>query len=446
MSKISLIIQREYLTRVRKKSFIIFSILTPFIMLLLIALPALITLEGSSSGTKVAVLDATGAYADYLESGKAVVFTTLTPDTNADDLRANYSSMGFDAYLHITARPDSSGATLYSESGLPFDVVFATEDGLTEGLRKRIIAENGGSAELDSIVTVIGNAKANVITKQISEDGAETESVAGIAMAVSMIAALFLYVMVLLSGAMVQASVIEEKQTRIVEVLASTVKPIELMLGKIISVALVSLTQVVIWIGTGVSVFLIASVVFAPDPETVQQMVSAAADAQGADAAMAAAADSNVVMTQVQEVVASLNVPFIVTCFIVYFLGGYFLYASLFAISGVSVDNASEGSQFQFVIMLPIFAALYLSMHAAQDPASTLSFWGSMIPLTSPMVMMARLPFGVPAWELALSFALLFGCVALFAWVAARVYRVGILMYGKKATFSEIFKWFKQKE
>ena len=229
----------------------------------------------------------------------------------------------------------------------------------------------------------------------------------------------------------------EEKTNRIVEVLVSSVKPFELMMGKIIGIALVALTQMAIWIVVGFSLVAMVSSLMAPDPATIQSMV---------DTEMASAAVDQGLVAEIMHKVESINFIQLITLFVVYFLFGYLLYASLFAICGAAMDQPQDGSQLSIIVMIPLFAAVYIAIHTMQDPASDLSFWASLFPFTSPIIMMARIPFGVPAWEIALSVAILVGTFILFTWIAARIYRVGILMYGKKVTFGEIVKWFKQAE
>lgn len=227
----------------------------------------------------------------------------------------------------------------------------------------------------------------------------------------------------------------EEKTNRIMEVLVSSVRPFELMMGKILGIALVALTQLAIWIVFGVVLVMCVSAFFAPDPAVVGAMAGDAA----------AMADPDMVQ-RVMSMLSGIDFVQLLVLFVVYFLFGYLLYASLFAICGAGMDNPQDGSQLSLIVMIPLFAAIYISFHTMEDPYSSLSFWSSMFPFTSPIIMMARIPFGVPAWEIALSIGILVGTFVLFTWIAGRIYRVGILMYGKKVTFGEVVKWFKQSD
>lgn len=244
---------------------------------------------------------------------------------------------------------------------------------------------------------------------------------------------------VITTGSMVMQGVMEEKTNRIVEVLVSSVRPFELMMGKIIGIALVALTQLAIWIVLGVALMACAASIFAPEAAAVASSVAA-------DPAVASSMADPGVVSEIMAKLQAVNFVQIISLFVVYFLFGYLLYASLFAICGAAMDSPQDGSQLTLIVVIPLFAAIYIAIHTMQDPSSQLSFWSSMFPFTSPIIMMARLPFGVPAWEIALSLVLLIGTFVLFTWIAARIYRVGILMYGKKVTFGEIIKWFRQSE
>lgn len=438
-SKLSLIINREYSTRVRKKSFIVMSLLMPIGMLLLMALPTLITILGQTEATRIAVVDRTGRYAQALHDDNSATFSFLAPDTDEEGLRNSYETSGYDAYMMILGSPAKRDSVrLYSSSTVPLEAVSHTEDALREQVRREIMNNYAGhTSELDSLFACVDKANANITTINISDDGSESEDSAAIGAVVGLVTALLIYTFVLTTGSMVMQGVMEEKTNRIVEVLVSSVKPFELMMGKIIGIALVALTQMAIWIVVGFSLVAMVSSLMAPDPATIQSMV---------DTEMASAAVDQGLVAEIMHKMESINFIQLITLFVVYFLFGYLLYASLFAICGAAMDQPQDGSQLSIIVMIPLFAAVYIAIHTMQDPASDLSFWASLFPFTSPIIMMARIPFGVPAWEIALSVAILVGTFILFTWIAARIYRVGILMYGKKVTFGEIVKWFKQAE
>ena len=437
-SKLSLIINREYSTRVRKKSFIVMSLLMPIGMILLMALPTLIAMLGQTEATKIAVVDRTGRYSQALRDNNSATFSFLPPDTDEEGLRGSYEASGYDAYMMILGSPAKRDSVrLYSSSTVPMETVSDTEDALREEVRREIMNGYAGhTSELDSLFASVNEAEAKITTINISDDGIESEDSAAIGAVVGIITAMLIYMFVMTTGSMVMQGVMEEKTNRIVEVLVSSVRPFDLMMGKIIGIALVALTQMAIWIVVGIGLTAVASSFLVPNPDAVEAL---------ADPSVAANIDQGVVVEVLQKL-ESINFAQIITLFVVYFLFGYLIYASLFAICGAAMDQPQDGSQLSLIVMIPLFAAVYIAIHTMQDPASGLSFWASIIPFTSPIIMMARLPFGVPAWEIALSLVVLVGTFVLFTWIAARIYRVGILMYGKKVTFGEIVKWFKQAE
>ena len=436
-SKLSLIIEREYSTRVKKKSFVIMSLLMPIGMLLLMALPSLIAMMGQTEQTRIAVLDRTERYGQHLTDDSAAAYDCLPSGTNETELRETFAGSGYDAYMVIEGRPDKRDSVrMYSNVTVPMEAVEHTEDLLRETLRNEIMQGYGGhTAELDSLFASVNNAEAEITTINIKEDGSENEDSAAVGAIVGMVTAMLIYMFVLITGSMVMQGVMEEKTNRIMEVLVSSVRPFELMMGKILGIALVALTQLAIWIVFGVVLVMCMSAFFAPDPAMVGAMAGDAA----------AMADPDMVQ-KVMSMLSGIDFVQLIVLFVVYFLFGYLLYASLFAICGAGMDNPQDGSQLSLIVMIPLFAAIYISFHTMEDPYSSLSFWSSMFPFTSPIIMMARIPFGVPAWEIALSIGILVGTFVLFTWIAGRVYRVGILMYGKKVTLGEIVKWFRMGE
>ena len=275
-------------------------------------------------------------------------------------------------------------------------------------------------------------------TITVSENGGETSSSSAGAMILAGIMGLILYVTLLLYGSQVMNGVIEEKSSRIIEVIISSVKPYQLMLGKIIGVGLVGLTQFVLWIVLTIGLTQVTGKLYASKTKAIAQM-SQLEKGKAADDVAKAMQDSP--MGEVTKVLESTNIPLILVAFLFYFFVGYLLYSSLFAAIGSAVESATEAQQFTFIVMIPIIVSFLMAQYTMQDPDSTIAFWASMIPFTSPINMMVRLPYGVPMWELALSMGLLvFGFLAC-SWISARIYRVGILMYGKKATWKELSKW-----
>lgn len=300
--------------------------------------------------------------------------------------------------------------------------------------------------DLDEILRAI-NSSVRIQTIKIDETGSARETSTDIAMALAYIGGFLMYMLVFMFGAMVMRGVIEEKTSRIVEVIVSSVKPVQLMLGKIIGVALVGLTQFALWVVLTLALVLIVKANVLPEGtmEQLQQLPQSFAEA---DQAMAAGSETTTMtaeeFTMFQKIFAgALNMPWglIIFSFVFYFLTGYLLYASLFAAIGSAVDNETETQQFMLPVTIPIILALVVAMGTMQNPESSLSFWFSIIPLTSPIVMIARIPFDVPPWEIALSMGLMILTIVGTIWMAAKIYRTGILMYGKKTSYKEIWKW-----
>lgn len=435
MNKLGLIIKREYLTRVKKKSFIIISLLAPFGMILLLALPTLIEIFGGQTDCSIAVIDHTDCYGKYLENDQSANFTMLPADTDEELTRQSFEADGFDAYMVINGSPASKDSVkIYSNTTLTIDVVSKIKRDFRDGLREQCIANfSEHSEKVDSLFRTINDLHADVTTINITQDGADSESSAIVGFLVSFVVMFLIYMFVLISGSMVMASVVEEKNSRIIEVLVSSVRPFDLMLGKIIGIALTTLTQFFIWFVVASGIMMIASVAvpvlgFTTMPAGDMPEVN-----------------SNMVQ-QAISILSGINFAEILILFVLYFIGGYLLYASFFACIGAAVENHNDGQQLMMPLTILIVVALYIAIYAARDPNGIISILGSIVPFTSPIVMMARIPFGVPMWQIALSLVILIGSFILSTWVAARIYRVGILMYGKKASFSELWKWFKQSE
>jgi ABC-2 type transport system permease protein len=286
----------------------------------------------------------------------------------------------------------------------------------------------------------------NPVTNIVDESGGTTETSTGIAMVLAYIGGFLMYMLVFMFGAQVMRGVIEEKTSRIVEVIISSVKPVQLMLGKIIGIALVGLTQFAIWIMLTLAIVAVVQSKILPEKtiEQMQQIPQSLGQAEPSVASASAGTPAATQMTQLQSLFASaMNQRWglIIFAFVFYFITGYLLYASLFAAIGSAVDNETETQQFMLPVTIPIILGLIVAMGTMQNPESSISFWFSIIPLTSPIVMVARIPFDVPAWEIALSMALMLVTIVACIWMAAKIYRTGILMYGKKTSYKEIWKW-----
>lgn len=438
MSKLGLIIKREYLTRVKKKSFIILSLLAPIGMLLMMFLPILIEEYGGQSDCRIAVVDYTEKYGSSLTDRDNLSFVRFPNNVDIESLRIMLESNDLEAYLVIDGSPDvKDNVKLYSSASLSIDVVMDIESELSQSLRQHYLNDyNGHSAELDSLFSKVNNAKAEVKTININEDGMDCETSAAVGTIVAIIAMFLIYMFVLISGSMVMSSVMEEKSSRIIEVLVSSVKPFDLMMGKIIGIALMTLTQFAIWIVVGgILLFISTFIIVAPEVTQISGVQAEAINSVN---------NTPEILNELMQTLQSVNVAEIMVYFVIYFLGGYLLYASIFACIGASVETQSDGQQLMTPVTILIIIAMYLAMYAIHDPHGTISVAGSIFPFTSPVVMMARIPFNVPLWQLLLSLAVLICSFIFTTWFAGRVYRVGILMYGKKPSLKEIWTWFKQ--
>ncbi|MDD3489904.1 MAG: ABC transporter permease [Paludibacter sp.] len=422
-----------------KKSFILLTFLTPILM---VGMVSLIVYLGTIKDDKIktiVVVDKTGLYKDVLQSNESYTFQFT--DATVDELKKQEEQESdFAAVLYISEDliKNASAATLYSEKQVNLELKT-----YVSGLLSKYIEEQKLAAyNIPNLKEMVEKSKTDIDMKTIkwSEDGKDKEASAELAILIGMITAVIIYMFIVIYGAQVMSGVVQEKTNRIVEVMISSVKPFELMMGKIIGIALVGLTQVLLWvlltvaIGAGVSTFVGGDI----DPASIQKMQEMQQMGQ-----MNVPAGVNGEIADFMSSVAGLNFTQLIILFVVYFLGGYLLYASLFAAIGSAVDNETDTNQFSFPVMIPIIFAIYAGIFAAENPEGPLAFWCSMIPFTSPIVMMVRLPFDVPAWELALSISILILSFVGTTWMAGKIYRTGILMYGKKITWGEMWKWLK---
>ncbi len=421
------------------------TLLTPFLIALVFVIPALLMSNQDKDFKKIAVVGDSDLYRDVIPDTKEADFEFL-PNTNINDIKNNFSEKGYYGVLYISDLlvQVPTAVQLISKQQPPIGLTDHINNSLRKELeKKKLLSYN--IENLDEILKSI-SASVDLQTIKIDETGEAKTTSTGFAMALAYISGLLMYMLVFMFGSQVMRGVIEEKTSRIVEVIISSVKPIQLMLGKIIGIALVGLTQFAVWILLTVAIVAVAQSKLLPEGtmEQMQQLPQSFAQAEPAAGSADAAAAVETQMTEFQSVFASaLNQPWglIIFAFAFYFITGYLLYASLFAAIGSAVDNETETQQFMLPVTIPILLGLFVAMATMQNPESSVSFWFSLIPLTSPIVMVARIPFDVPAWEIALSMALMlvtiFGCV----WMAARIYRTGILMYGKKTSYREIWKW-----
>ena len=415
MHKIWLIIKREYLVRVRKKSFIIMTILGPILMAALLIVP--IYLADENQENRIIALNEDANY--NLEDSEFIHFTTI-PTSEAELLKTDFNESPFYALLYI----DGENFTLYSNQQISLSVSKSIERQLEQLIEHEKLKLLG----IDLQILEDASTEINITTKIISEDGNTSNSQAEASMGIGFLSGILIYMFIFMYGTMVMRGVIEEKTSRIVEVIISSVKPFQLMMGKILGVALVGLTQFVLWILLTIIISTVAELAFLDANVMATEMNSS---------------DQSVILAQVAEFTGGINLLQIFLAFIFYFLAGYLMYSALFAAVGSAVDEEADTQQFVLPITIPLILSFVLITPIMENPDGTLAFWMSMIPFTSPVIMMVRLPFGVANWELALSIGILIASFIATTWLAGRIYRTGILMYGKKATYKEIWKWLK---
>ena len=446
---IGIVISREYLNKVKKKSFIWTTLLVP-ILVAGLTIGVMVALMNTKEKTKnIAVVDASGIVLPYLEDTETIHYTDLS-STPIDSVKANLATLGFDGVLSV-------GELNVEEKTVPADLYSPKPFGmeLTENISSRInrAVEDYriSTYNIEGLDQILKDVKANIHLRSytVSDDGEEKISEAGVYSIVSMVLGIFLFIFVTMFGSMVMSSVIEEKASRVVEVLVSSVKSTELMFGKIIGIALVALTQFLLWIVLSVAIISVGGAVIGLDKLGGNNPTELVSTMGGVDAAQVEEMTAQLAdQGEMGTVVSSLmNLPYgqILGLFFVYFIFGYLLYASLFAAIGSAVENEGDTQQLQLPLTIPLMLAYMIALYAFRAPDSSIAFWGSIIPFTSPIVMISRLPFGVPAWEIILSVVLLVATFALCAWASAKIYRVGILMFGKKSTWKDLWKWLKQK-
>lgn len=438
-SNITIIIQREFNERVRKKSFIITTILMPVLMIALMVAPALIMEYSKGEQKTIAVIDRSGLVAPQLASDEELRFETtdLTPDEARRELTDRFGVLVIGA--DILDNPGD--VRLYANSSTSMSV----ESNITEQIEKILETEKLKAYNIENLDRILDEVKTSVTLQTFRNDKSQEEDTQAqsstVATVVGYILGFILYMFLLIYGSMVMQSVIEEKNNRVLEVMVSSVRPFDLMLGKILGVAAVAVVQVLIW-----GVLIIAAGTFVmPHLMPADAMAGVAAMQQGMpDAAAASGMDPEML----QAVAAMSDLGYILkifVCLLLFVFGGYLLYSAMFAAVGSAVDNVQDASQLQMPITLPIILALLMMLAVIKDPNSPMAFWFSIIPFTSPVVMMARIPYDIPWWEIILSLAVLYASFVAMVWFAAKIYRVGIFMYGKKPTLKELFKWVRYK-
>ena len=450
MRNIKTIISREYLIRVKKKSFLITTFLVPVLFAALCILPSVIMLMAKDKGKEIAVVDQSGIVMPYLTDSKSITYEDCSALT-IDDKQTFVKEHGVDALVIISPIDTVAGSLTvasYSEKPLSIDLIDEVRSKVDDSVEDYRIAQYD-IADLKAIMEDI-RVDVPMSTFVFDESGEEKEASFEVPMIISMVLSMIIYMFVMMFCGMVMQSVIEEKSSRVVEVLVSSVKATELMFGKIIGVACVALTQFFLWIVltlvliSGFSAFVGFDSLMG-DPAQTEQMMEMTATMGGVDMAeMTASMTQDNGFSTVLNTLKDFNWGQMIFAFVIYFILGYLLYASLYAAVGSAVENEADTQQLQMPMTVPLMLAFFIALYAFKAPDSAVVWWGSMIPFTSPIVMLARIPYGVPAWELALSVVLLAGTFVACGWASAKIYKIGILMFGKKTTFKDLWKWLRQ--
>ena len=451
LKNIQTIISREYFTRVRKKSFLLITFLGPVFFAAICVLPSVIMFMAEDEGKQIAVVDQSGIAMSKFVDNDLYDFTDYST-ANPDSLKASFAQQGMDALVVISPIDDATrsvNVSAYSDSPMSVDMKEAIASRVNDAVEDYRLT----LYDISDLKQIMSDVKSDVSvsTYTLGENGQENISSSEVYMMISLMLAMIIYMFIAMFSGMVMQSVIEEKASRVVEVLVSSVKATELMFGKIIGVACVALTQFLLWIVltvilvVGVSAFVGFDSLLG-DPAQAEQMMDMAGQMGGVDMAqMTASMSDESGMAAVLTTLRNLNYGQLILAFLIYFALGYLLYASFFAAIGSAVENEADTNQLQLPVTIPLMIAFFIAFYAFKAPDSSVVFWGSMIPFTSPIVMLARIPFGVPVWELVVSIALLIGTFIACGWASAKIYRIGILMFGKKTTFKDLWKWLKQK-
>jgi len=447
MSKIGMIIRREYLTRVRKRSFLVMSVLGPIIFAAFMVIPAWLAMSEDQDVKKIAIVDSSNLFMNIIPETEFLKFDYLF-DTKLGDIKDNYKEAGYYGVLYIShlVASDANSVVIYSDK----QPNLATKMHISKAIEEYIRDQKLLAYEIEDLDNILKSVKTriNIRTIKISDDGIEKESNTGLVMAVGYVGGFLIYMFIFIFGAMLMRGVIEEKVNRIIEVVISSVKPFQLMMGKIIGIGMVGLSQFVIWVVfTLILVTLATTILFpelnmSPTEQVVSQDIMSSSPVQaGPQAEAQIGSEEMSELMGVLENIRNIDFGIMIGSFLFYFLAGYLLYAAMFASIGAAVDNETDTQQFMFPVIVPLILAIFVMFNAINNPDSSIAFWFSIIPFTSPVVMMARIPFGVPIWEIMLSMGLLVITFLGMTWLAAKIYRTGILMYGKKVNYREMWKW-----
>ncbi len=443
MNKIGLIIRREYITRVRKRSFIIMSVLGPLIFASFMVIPAWMAVSEDQEVKTIAIVDSSSLFMNVIPETQYLKFEYLY-NTRLNEIKDNFREAGYYGVLYIShiVASEPNSVVFYSDRQPSQATLMHISKAIEEYIRDQKL-KSYEIEDLDNILKSV-RTRINIRTFKITDDGREKESHTGVVMVVGYAGGFLIYMFIFFFGAQLMRGVIEEKVNRIIEVVISSVRPLQLMMGKIIGIAMVGLSQFLVWV---VSTFLLVSIASAllfpelsmsPTDRIISEDIMSAEPVAGPQDVPS---DEMIELQGAFSALRNIDFGVMLGSFLFYFLGGYLLYAAMFASIGAAVDSETDTQQFMLPVTIPLILALFVLINAINNPDSSMAFWFSLIPFTSPVVMMARIPFGVPYWQVILSMALLVATFLGMTWVAAKVYRTGILMYGKKISYREMWKW-----
>ena len=443
MKKILLVIEREFMTRVRKKSFIVMTILTPFLFAALMVVPMIIATMEDKSEREIAVIDDAGIFKNKITETEYLKFTFLE-GVKVTDLQSTFKDSNYYAVLYIGPMVANSpdGVLLYSDKQPSMDIT----SHISTAIKNEVEAQKLMTYDIENLDEILKNIKTSIKVRTIkwTKDGEAKESSSELAFGVAYILSFLVYMLIFLFGTQVMRGVIEEKSSRIVEVIISSIKPFQLMMGKILGIAAVSLFQILVWVVLTFGLVTAASSILLDSPSEVASQTDAVSnimDQPGVAQSMPEGVADQSFANEMMTALSNMNFVLIIGGFLFFFIGGYLLYAAMFAAVGSAVDNEADTQQLVMPITIPLIIAILVMVSGLRSPDGALTFWFSMIPFTSPIIMITRLPYGVPTWELLLSGFLLILTFVIVTWFAAKIYRVGILLYGKKHSWKEMWKW-----
>ena len=448
MKNILLVIKREYLTRIRKKSFILMCVLGPVFFAALFLLPSWLMSIESQEEKKIAVIDSSNVFINKIPETKYLKFDYLT-GASLEKLKNNFDEYDYYAVLYIThiLHYSPNSIMLYSDKQPNYNVVMHISNAIEKEIERQKLATHD-IKNLDQILQSV-KTKISIQTVKWTKSGEAKQTNSGLAMAVSYISGFLIYLFIFMFGVQVMRGVEEEKSNRIAEIIISSVKHFELMMGKILGIALVGLTQFLLWI-----IITVAIVGFAqntvlqtsfPEPTQAENIFSTSPGGSLLEEDQPIVNQKYTELKNLIQATRSINFGVMIGAFIFFFLAGYMLYASMFAAIGSAIDQQTDTQQFVLPVTIPLIIALFVLLNAFQNPGGPVTFWFSLIPFTSPIVMMARIPYGVPLWEIYLSMGILIITFVGMVWLAGKIFRTGILMYGKKNTLRDMWRWIRYK-